>query len=329
MVKACKLHPYSAAHYRCEGCGALLCDACIEESHVLLLCRLCGERAWPVDEDQPATVRELDKARRRARPYSLGAALFYPFRGANVYLFLMVLICLTVVGALWLLFIVLGFLKIFSWLAHAALWVMIVDLQYKIVRATADGDNDIPDWADVADLSSLMEDAVRSLALDLVGLRLLALSVTWWMSHALVIVSFGYFAEGLPGLLERFELGPGDWLALTVVFWLGVAFAVMVYGSAGVYSRSRALHVHRHVQGFVSAGGDAIWITNTVFFLGASVTCLQFLLGDVPLLGAAASSVIAAYWALVFPHLVGFLFRRHRTKMDRIYDSRSPVLTWF
>ena len=69
MGEACKNHPQLSAQYHCEGCGELLCGNCIEESHVLLLCRICGERAWPLREDQPATVQGLEKLRQYCAEY--------------------------------------------------------------------------------------------------------------------------------------------------------------------------------------------------------------------------------------------------------------------
>jgi hypothetical protein len=40
----CAAHAAAATH-RCDGCGELLCEKCIEVGHRLLFCVLCGERA--------------------------------------------------------------------------------------------------------------------------------------------------------------------------------------------------------------------------------------------------------------------------------------------
>src|SRR6187549_3606594 len=69
----CATHSQTVARFQCDGCGKLLCDACIEESHRLLLCRLCGERALPLAADAPATTVERKQL---ARP---GAALSVPW----------------------------------------------------------------------------------------------------------------------------------------------------------------------------------------------------------------------------------------------------------
>src|ERR1700752_4963331 len=96
----CAAHPQSVARFQCDGCHQLLCDACIEESHRLLLCRLCGERALPLAADAPATTAEGRVPARTAGaegPYGIGQALLYPFRGSGTWLFIAALFTAAVV----------------------------------------------------------------------------------------------------------------------------------------------------------------------------------------------------------------------------------------
>ena len=303
MAETCAQHPDVPALYRCEGCEKHLCGDCIEESHALLLCRLCGERALPLDESRPASVKALAKERQVTGPYSLTDALFYPFRGTGLSLFLAVLFCMMVIWFLRILIIT----GCIAGVLNLALWLMIFGLQFKIVRSTAEGDNELPDWPDFLDFGSLLQDLVTALAV-----------------YTVVIFAVAYyFAAGGAlgsGLLEpRFSF----WFGFTVVLWLGTAFAVMAFGAAGTYSRIRVLYVHCHAQGFLAAGADAVHVTNLVFAVGAAGLVIPRILeGTVPYVGPALSSAVVTYCMFVLPHLSGLVFRRHTKRMDMLYWAR-------
>jgi hypothetical protein len=301
MAETCVQHPDVPALYGCDGCGKRLCGDCIEESHALFLCRLCGERALPLQEDRPASVKELAKERKLTGPYSLKDALSYPFRGTGLSLFLAVLFCTMVI---WVLRILI-FTGLVAGLLNFVLWLMIVGLQFKIVRSTSDGDDELPDWPDFFDFGSLIQDVA-----------------TWLVIYGVVIVAVAYYAAaGLIGSYGNLEPRFDFWLGFAVVLWLGTAFAVMAYGAAGTYSRIRVLFVHRHVQGFLAAGADAVHVTNLAFGLGAAIFMIQPVLARVPLLGSALASVVGTYWVFLLPHLAGLVFRRHNKRMDQLYWS--------
>lgn len=299
MNETCMQHPGVPALYRCEGCGKRLCADCIEESHVLFLCRLCGERALPLHEDRPASVKELAKERKLTGPYSLKDALFYPFRGTGLSLFLATLFCMMVI---WFLR-ALVFTGALAGLLNGILWLMIVGLQFKIVRSTSDGENELPDWPDFLDFGALLQDVA-----------------TWLVIYGVVIAAVVYY--GVSGLISSggsFEPRYDFWLGFTAVLWLGTAFAVMAYGAAGSYTRIRVLFVHRHVQGFLVGGADSVHITNLAFGLGAAVFMIRPMLVQVPFLGSAMASFVGTYWLFILPHLAGLVFRRHSKRMDRLY----------
>src|ERR1700720_3735491 len=52
----CVAHPGVAATFQCDGCGRLLCSACVEQGHRLLFSRHCRERALPLDASLPAAL---------------------------------------------------------------------------------------------------------------------------------------------------------------------------------------------------------------------------------------------------------------------------------
>src|SRR4051812_18907777 len=98
----CATHAAAPAQFRCDGCGKLLCGECVAESHRLLLCRLCGERALPLAGTAPATVperRQRDAVAAHAG-YTLGDALLYPVRGGGLGMFLVALVIQAVVSAI-------------------------------------------------------------------------------------------------------------------------------------------------------------------------------------------------------------------------------------
>src|SRR3972149_4017283 len=84
----CGNHVSNEAAFRCDGCGRLLCAECVTEGHRLLFCKLCGERALPLEAEAPATVPERQRAAKIEAPYSLADALRYPFRGLGLYVYL-------------------------------------------------------------------------------------------------------------------------------------------------------------------------------------------------------------------------------------------------
>ena len=291
----CAQHPDLPAVYSCDGCGQLLCGECIEESHALLLCRLCGERALPLDEEGPASTRELREERVLTAPYSFQDALFYPFRGTGIYLFVVTLMCFF---ACWVLsFFCLG------GLAYVVLWLLIAGLQFKIVRSTAAGDNQLPDWPDFTDLGGLVADLL-----------------TWLAINVLQFMPAVFYLFGRAGAdtLERPD--PLIALAIAALGWVGTAVALMGFGAAGNYRRMNVLGFPQHFLAYMGSVPDSVHITNYAFGLFVATTLLQtFFEGSLPILGTILSAVVGLYWIFMMPHLGGLIFRRHNKLMDRIY----------
>ena len=146
MAQACAQHPGVDAPFRCEGCGKLLCQDCIKKGHALLFCSLCGERAMPLDAGQPATVKEVARRQAISKPYSFQQALFYPFRGVGLYMFIATLVSLAFVS-----FLLQYSGGCYSIILAVGLWSLMVGLQFKIVRSTAEGDDELPDWPEYMD----------------------------------------------------------------------------------------------------------------------------------------------------------------------------------
>lgn len=303
MVLKCSEHPEAGATYRCESCQRLLCSACVDEGHALQMCAHCGERALPASGERPTTPRQRQRQETLDHPYSLKEAFFYPFRGLGLYVFLF-----SVVGYGLAEFVVTFSISIIlGILFYVAFWSFMASFQFKIVRSSASGDDELPDWPDFMDFSERFFD-------------LAALVIIYLMRYSLVVLLV--LAVGFEKLLE-IAMRPHQiwfWGALAICLWLGSALSVMAKGAAGTYDRSDLIRLDLHVQGFRGAGVDAVTVTNLVFGVEALIWLVSALLTQgIPVLGAAIAGVISVYWFLTGPHLTGVLFRRHRRLMDDLY----------
>ncbi len=301
MAETCVEHPDAAALYLCDGCEKHLCEECIEESYALFLCRLCGERAMPLHAEQPASVKELKKRRAVDKPYSLKEALAYPFRGSGVYMFAATLIAS---GILYVVTFMPGCLGL---ALRVGFWGLIVGLQFRIVRSTAEGENELPDWPDYTDVGKMFWDVL-----------------TWNIIHFVIVAGVVWFM--ISGALQGgFKPRIDFSIAIALVLWLSAAFMVMAYGAVGNYRRLKVFEVHNHVRGYLAAGADAVKITNLVFGLGILAFLLQGFLEAIPFAGAALSSIVGVYWLFMVPHLAGLLFRRNIDTMEKLYWSTGGL----
>jgi hypothetical protein len=304
MAHVCASHPETAARYQCDGCGKDLCESCIEESHRLLLCRLCGERALPLGEDAPATVQERQQTQKAAAvvaqgPYGLGQALLYPFRGSGLLMFIAALVSAAFVA--FVMQVGIGCLPLFLWLGWLSL---LVGIQFKIVASTAKWENELPDWPEYFSF----------------GERLVEI----FTFVAIALLQYGPFAAYLFTFGGENLLAPSlpFWLGAAAALWVGTALAVMAWGAASVHWRISVLRVDHHVRALFATGGDALATTNVTFVMLGLVLVLRGVLdAQVPIVGAALAGILGLYWAFVGPHLVGLLFRRHARALHAIYEG--------
>jgi hypothetical protein len=64
--QTCVVHPETAATFRCDGCGRLLCSACVEQGHRLLFCRRWAIRRRLVAYSERSAVSGSTRVARRA-----------------------------------------------------------------------------------------------------------------------------------------------------------------------------------------------------------------------------------------------------------------------
>jgi hypothetical protein len=299
----CAAHPEAAADFRCDGCGRLLCLDCIEQGHRLLFCRHCRERALPLDANLPATVPALRRAAARARPASWSQALSYPLRGQGGWLFWAYL-------ALLLSFLLLAFVP-GSWLLliwfRLAIFLLVPGLLYAIVRRTAFGDDELPDWPDISDAGERLYEGITFLGTIVVALL-----------PDLLLLRFS--GCGILRLLDAAESAGFCWLALAAGLVVGLPLAVPMFGSLAVYQHIDLLfRLDLHARALFAAGRDGL---NTVLFTYAVLALswfLAFALSAFPLLGGVLAAGLAAYGSFAGSHVVGLMFRKHAATLDAIY----------
>jgi len=300
----CATHSQTVARFQCDGCRKLLCDACIEESHRLLLCKLCGERALPLHTDAPATTTERRQTAIPAAvgPYGLRETLLYPFRGSGLIMFVISLIIAGITTFL-AKYSIFGCAALVLWL----LWMsLLIGIQFKIVESTAKWENELPDWPQYFSVGERVVEVLTYLVIVLLNFGPLVAFV----------LAFGW--QGLMTMKPSLAF----WLGAAAAFWLGTALSVMAWGGAALHWRRSALRIDQHVKALLATGGDGLKTVNLTFVLfGVVVLARALMAKHLPLLGVLLSGVLGIYWTFVAPHLVGVLFRRHAAALHEVYEG--------
>lgn len=298
MSEICAQHPGVAAMFRCDGCGKALCGDCIKKGHALLFCGLCGERALPLNEGQPATVKQVNRREAVTKPYSFTDALAYPFRGSGLLMFIVAVVSMMLVQIL----LTFG-MGLWRYLFAAGFWSLMIGLQFSIVRTTAEGENELPEWPDYSDFGERVADV-----LTYVGIALLQFGP----AGLYLFLRMESLVSGEPSLVF--------WAVFALLAWLGAALATMAYGAAGRFNRPSILRLDLHTRGFVTGGADAVTAANLTFGLGAAFLILRLAFSEIPILGAILSGIVGAYWFFTSAHIAGVLFRRHIFALEKMYE---------
>lgn len=306
-MAACATHPTRPATHRCDGCGKLLCEAaCVKPSHRLLLCALCGELAVPLGAPAGARVTasstELRRSRARTAPYGLGAAFLYPFRGKGA-------------GVFWVYFVLVSIFTVipyyvpfsgcFLFIPSAIVGLLVPRLLFTVVRTTAEGENELPDWPDF-DFWERLLDALMMAAIVLVAaVPGIALFVA---SDCNVLSLLGEAA------------GRSCWPPLVAAFVLGVALWIPTLGATSVFDSFWLLpRLDLHVRALLANPAEALIMTVVLAVLLVASYFLRFAVLVVPAVGAVLSVFIGIYATFTGAHLVGVYFRRHFDRLERLY----------
>ena len=302
MTDRCSTHPDAAATHRCDGCSELLCDACIEDGHSLLFCKLCGELAVPLAEGPAERRREPGRPRRTRAAYTLRDALSYPLRGAGAWLFgvyvglVALLSGLSFVPGLGLPMVIL----------FAGMMLMMAGLLVSIIRGTANGDNEMPDWPDW-DPYQRLRDFLLLLSAYLVAL--------------MPIVALLYLAGCGVLDLARGEWSVICWLAFAAGLVIGAVLWVVALGAVVLYDAPLgAFRVDLHLAAVGVFKGSLVQVMVFLVLLTLASEFLKWMVfSELPLVGALLESAIGTYTMFTGSHLIGLLFRQHSDAIDRLY----------
>ena len=303
MSSTCAVHPAQPATYRCDGCHRSLCDGCVKPSHRLILCSLCGEMALPAGGAGPRTTTELRKTSARTASYSLVEAFAYPFRGKGG-------------GVFWAYFVLLAVFNVvpvfvpFSgcilWLPSMIVALLVPRLLFTIVRTTAEGDNELPDWPEL-DLWARLADALAMICI------------------VLVAAVPGFFLFAVSGCDPMTLVGAGGgrscWPPLVLSFLFGVALWIPTLGATSVFDSFWLLpRVDLHVRALLASPVEALVMTVVVAILLVGSWALRFaFMVGVPALGILLAVFVSIYGAFTGAHLVGVYFRRHYERLEALY----------
>lgn len=308
----CVTHPGAAAGFRCDGCGALLCEACVETGHRLLFCRRCGERALPLAgtaasvEVAAGTIMERRRERivRAAAGYGLGDALLYPVRGSNAgtfWVFVLVLVALDLVGS------VVG-LGLAAFAAAGLVWLLVPRFLFSVANHTAQGRDELPDWPDL-DVWELFRTAL-----------LFAFTTAVCLLPGFLLLRLAGF--NLTGLWTGEQSFAAFLLLLALGCVLAVALWVPAFGAVALYDTfMAALRLDLHARALAVAPGEAAAITAVLAGLLFVGTAVRLLLAFLPLVGAVLSTAVLAYTLFTGAHLVGVYFRRRWTALEDVYQG--------
>jgi len=297
-MPACARHAEIRAEYRCKGCRAFLCEECIEEGHRLLFCRICRELAVPLDAEAPSSTPALERARKLGRPYGLADAFLYPFRGLGAYQLPAL--------ALWLgAGIFLGGLADF--ILRAALLLILPGILFEIVRTSAEGEDQLPDWPDASEPFARFAEIGRWTLVAVV-----ALAPAWLALRATGCDLEPYLWTHPRGVCLLFAFGG---------FAVGFLLGVFALGATAVHDSTwLVLRADLHLEAlFGPAGGDGVGTALLVAALLAAARLLDVALRFLPIVGAALSALVTVYALFLGAHLVGRLFLRHRRTLDPLY----------
>lgn len=303
MASTCAVHTARPATYRCDGCRRLLCDGCIKPSHRLILCGVCGELALPVGGGPPKTSTALRRSGARATSYSLAAAFAYPFRGTGAGVFWVYFLLLAIFNVVPLFLPITG---CFLWLPSMIVALLVPRLLFTIVRTSAEGETELPDWPEF-ELWARLGDALAMALIVVVAAVPGVILFTVSGCDVLTLVGAGE--------------GRSCWPPLVLSFLFGVALWIPTLGATSVFESFWLLpRLDLHARALFAAPVEALMMTVVLALLLAGSWALRFAAAiAIPGVGAVLAVFVSVYAAFTGAHLVGLYFRRHYDKLERLY----------
>jgi len=257
----------------------------------------------PLAADGPATTGALASHRRRFSAYTWSEAFLYPFRGSGAYVFWTfpaVIVLLSIITQLPIVGLLAGCIQL---LALLAVLFILPGALFAIVRETARGENELPEWPDLSEFGERLSEVFEFILVAMVAL--------------------------IPtGLLVR-VIGCTDQASFTAFCWIvgGLASVVSIaiwlpaFGSVGAFrSFFLSFRFDLHARAVAACPGIFSRILAAALALVLVGQAVAFaLLLVIPMLGIAVSAVVGLYSWFTIAHLVGLWFRWHQDELREIY----------
>ena len=305
MNPVCRQHPDAEAWYRCQGCGRLLCDDCVDVLSRIAVCRLCGELARPLETDGAGNsgassgVGPARRGRTGAAP-GLVDHLRYPLRDRQG---VVLAACTVLLAAPVAAEILLPAASCLLFVPRFLLALLLPGIVSDVARASADGLPGLPEWPRYPGgrTGELVRFVVAGFLALLPGNTLLR-----WSGCAEEVVASGR----LPPLCN---------LLVAAALWLGAVLWVPLFGAGILRARLGAvLHFPAHGR-VLRRHGRELMATG-------SLAAAPLVLAVVPRTVAPSTPVagvlevaFALYGAILGGHLVGRYLLRHREELERRY----------
>ncbi|MFH0953246.1 MAG: hypothetical protein V1873_02840 [Verrucomicrobiota bacterium] len=297
--EVCKNHPETPAAWRCTSCGGLFCDPCIVTQSVgtvhLHICRSCRGKCAPVGA---AAAAEEAAVAEEAPPSpadffaQVPRAFAYPFKGAGA--------ILLITGALFFWFLKFASFSMFAIFTALFASGYLSAYMLRIINATADGNEELPDWPSFTDL---WQDVVQPYFLIL-GVNLFC------FSPAIL-----YF------IVSMYYKVMNPWIFL-VLLGLGVFYLPMGLLGAAIFDSTAGLNPRRIVPSIFKTFG-AYLVACAVMAVVAvlRIVAVKLLpLIPVPVVGSVIEGILSFYFLAVEMRILGLLYRTHEKKLGWFDD---------
>ena len=275
----------------------------MERGHRLVFCRLCRERALPLAPAADTAGRLEPRAATSSTP-DLGDVLAYPLRGQGGLVFwsylgllLVRLVTSRIPG-----------LGTVGGVVMCAVGLLVPGLLFAIIRKTASGDDELPDWPDLTEYSERAREVVSFLGAILV------------LSLPAYLVLLALHCDVSAVVLSTGSTSRACDLAFAAGLLPGALLAVPMFGSLAIFeSMWTLIRLDLHARAMAVLGGDGLRTAGSIYALQLAGSILSAALGQTPWLGGVLRTVVGAYASFVSAYLVGLVFRRHERALDAIY----------
>ena len=278
--KTCQNHPDVLADWECDSCHICFCKKCVNVRDYgdfkLETCKKCGGRCAAVVRSAAGPSREPGSFFRL-----VPAAFVYPFRGHGPWMLLGFV-------AFWVVMLIVSFVAIIGFFLGVLMLAYLSRYALDLIRSSANGDPDPPDWPDITDL----DDTVRDLLffLGTVGICFAPTAVYY----------FGFYQKGTSG---------------DVWFWafvgLGTLLVPMSLLAVALYDSILAVNP---VIVFRAIAKMPVHYVTACAFMGLAIV-LVFAVGAIPYAGWILRVFLPLYLLMVEMRIIGLLYYTHRKKL--------------